>query len=97
MTDQEYIAALKAEMDAARAAFMESKRRYEAALIDRFWLKPGDLIRSEGGTIARMESVECVYGGIRCTAVLRNKDGNFGKRKAPLWRAEWHNPVKVEP
>lgn len=89
------ISRLEGEMNASKRAYHNAKLRYEEALIAAEPFKPGDVIRSSKGTLARVVSVDIKWGSPRIFAVLRNKDGNFGKKPASMWGSEWEKPEIV--
>ena len=78
------------------AHLKKPRPRYNAALIEEYPLKVGDVIRSSSGKIARVENVFVKWDSIKVFAVLRNADGNFGKRAASMWAREWEKPEKIE-
>ena len=94
MIDKE-IASLKSAMLEALRKYREALVRYEDALIAAYPLKPGDVIKSSDGAMAKVISVTVKYGAPRYFAVRQNKDGKFGKKPIRQWRKEWEKPEKV--
>jgi hypothetical protein len=87
---------LKARVDATADAHRRAKAAFEAALIAAQPFKPGDIIRSAKGSLARVDGYVMPYGAPRLRASLQKKDGSFGKRPIAAWSQEWQHPVKVE-
>jgi hypothetical protein len=83
------IAQMKADVEAAHAAWLAAKAAYDAALVAAFPFRVGDIIRSTDGRLARVYAIYVSSAGPRWAAALQKKDGTFGKLDASHWRNEW--------
>jgi len=91
---------LRAALMTARAAEQVARERYERALVEGFKFKVGDVIRSAKGMRAKIIDVRVEYAGfageyVRMTALAQKPDGEWSKRKAPLWLPHWADPELV--
>ena len=59
------------------------------------------VIRSTEGVLAKVIRTDVIewFGGasVDVIAVLQKQSGEWGTRKAAMWRPQWENPTIVEP
>ena len=87
---------LKSEVRAAKINYDRARSQYEAALAATHPLKPGDVIRSTKGNLARVDRIIIKFASPRVIAFMQKKDGTFGQREAPMWRDEWEKAERVD-
>jgi hypothetical protein len=86
---------LRLVRDQAREKLNAAQKTYDDARIKAFKWPVGTILRSSKGELAKVLSLFVDHDYIRVIAVLKNKNGLFGLKKALMWRSEWQNAEVV--
>ena len=100
MTDV-YIQSLRRAMEQAETDLRIARDAYHAAIIAEHPIKVGMVIRSTEDVLAKVIRIEVIEGfgcpRVDVIAVLQKQSGEWGTRRAAMWRPQWENPIIVEP
>lgn len=87
---------LKERRDHVRAYYEEALATYEAALLEMFPFRVGDVIRSKVNQLAKVVSRRVEGDRVYMRGVYTRRNGEWSERVMPLYPSSWNDATLVE-